>query len=420
VSFLAPFWLGVAAAAAAGIVALHLITTQRPPPAALPTARFVPQGDARASSRAARPTDLLLLLLRCLALLLLGTAFAGPVTHSRGASLARVIVVDRSRGSLRDVRDSAIAIARAGDAIVLFDSSAMIVTHNTQDSLRTLEPSHARGSLSAALVGARRAARELAAGADSIEMVIVSPLTTDEIDAASADAVDTWPGRVRLARTGAARRVPVFISLMSDEPDDALRPAIGALNAAAGRGAATAEVRVMRSPPLAADSAAARAGAAVVFWPHIGKAAPAAEGLWAGNATLVAPLGRIVSAQPLAGSRIVARWADGKPAAIEWPLGQGCVRTIGVGVPVAGDITLQPAFVSVAQSLLGPCDGAIVGTALSDSLARSFARSGPAATAAALRSSDENSPLTPWLLAAALLLLTGELFVRRGATAVAS
>src|SRR5471032_1624505 len=163
VSFLAPLWFAVAAAAVAGVIALHLITTQRPPPAPLPTARFVPQGDARASSRAARPTDLLLLLLRCVALLLLGTAFAGPVTRSRGASLARVIVVDRSRGSLRDVRDSAVAIARSGGAIVLFDSSATIVTRNTHDSLAAFTTTPARGSLSAALVGARRAARDLAA-----------------------------------------------------------------------------------------------------------------------------------------------------------------------------------------------------------------------------------------------------------------
>jgi hypothetical protein len=274
--------------------------------------------------------------------------------------------------------------------------------------------------LSAALVGARRAARELAASADSVELVIVSPLTSDEIDAASADAVGRWPGRARLVRTTAAQHMSAAISLVSDQPDDALRPAIAALSATAGRGAATAEVRVIRSHPLAADSASAREGAAIVFWPHIGKTVPKAEGLWAGNATLVAPLERIVSAQPLAGSRIVARWADGTPAALEWPLGRGCVRTIGVGVPAAGDITLQPAFVAVAQSLLAPCDGAPMGTVLSDSIAKSFARSGAAATAAALRSTDESSPLTPWLLVAALLLLAGELFVRRGAMAVVS
>lgn len=414
-SFLAPFWLAAAAIASVGVVALHLIITQRPPPSPLPTARFVPQGDARASSRAARPTDLLLLLLRCAALLLLGTAFAGPVTHASGSSLARVIVVDRSRGALGDVRDSAVALTRGGDALVLFDSSAAIVTSGAADSLRALVAGRSRGSLSAALVGARRAARDLARGADSVELVIISPLTADELDAASPGLFAQWPGRARLVRTGAARPAGVAVTLVSDDPDDALRPPIAALNARAGRGGATAAVRVVRTAPVAADYAAATSdGAAIVYWPRIGTAPPSAQGLWAGNGTLVAPLARL--ALP-AGGRIVARWADGERAAAEWPAGRGCVRAIGAGVPPAGDITLQPAFTAIARSLLAPCDGAGAGAAAGDSLAKSFTRTGAAAPAAALRSTDESSPFAPWLLAAALLLLTGELFVRRGSTA---
>ena len=75
-TFLAPLWLAVAAIAAGVVFALHLITTRRPPAAPLPTARFVPGGDARAASRASRPTDVPLLLLRVLALVLLGAAVA--------------------------------------------------------------------------------------------------------------------------------------------------------------------------------------------------------------------------------------------------------------------------------------------------------------------------------------------------------
>ena len=231
-SFVAPFWLGVAAIAALGVVALHLITTQRPPPSILPTARFVPAGDARASSRAARPADLPLLALRCAALLLMGAAFAGPVTHSGGSPLVRVIAVDRSRGAEAGVRDSVIALARAGDALVPFDSSASIVMAGATDSLRALAPGRARGSLSAALVSAWRAARDVARAADSVELVIVSPLTTDELDAASAKIFARWPGRVRLVRTAAARRVAASVTLESGDPDDALRPA----DRRAGRG----------------------------------------------------------------------------------------------------------------------------------------------------------------------------------------
>jgi hypothetical protein len=409
-SFVAPLWLGVAAIAALGVVALHLITTRRPPPSILPTARFVPAGDARASSRAARPTDLPLMSLRCAALLLIGTAFAGPVTHPGGSPLSRVIVVDRSNGTEASVRDSAIALARAGDAVVLFDSSASIVMTGAADSLRALAPGRARGSLSAALVGARRAARDVARGADSVELVIVSPLTTDELDAASAKIFARWPGRVRLVRTVTTRPVVAAVALVSGEPDDALRPAIGALNAAATAGVTRAAVRVVRDGPSAGDSAAALTGAALVYWPRIGRAAPSAEGLWAGTATLVAPLARLSIPD---GGRVVARWADGERAATERPLGRGCVRSVGVGIPSAGDVTIQPAFAAVARFLLAPCDGTPTGSAAPDSVAKLFERRGTAATAAAFRSTDEKSPLAPWLLGAAMLILAGELFVRR-------
>jgi aerotolerance regulator-like protein len=428
-NFLAPLWLAAAGAAALGAVALHFITTQRPPASPLPTARFVPQGDARASSRAARPTDLLLLLLRCAAILLLGAAFAGPVTHARGTSLARVILVDRSRGSLADVRDSALAVMRSGDGVargadvvVLFDSSATIVTSGAADSLGARAARRARGSLTAGLVTARRAAADLSQRADSVELVIVSPLTADEIDAASAGTIERWPGRARLVRTAAAPATNVAVALVSGDPDDALRPAIRALNYAApnnaarnaGRAGTAVPVRVLRARLVAADSAAAREGAAVVLWPHAGTTMPTAQGLWAGNATIVAPLERLPLPQVAGDARVVARWADGAPAAIESALGRGCVRTIGVGVPNAGDVTLQPAFMAVAHALLAPCDGSNVSAAVADSTAGLFARPGPAAPAAALRPDDDRSPLAPWLLGGALLLLIGELFARRG------
>src|ERR1019366_10825866 len=140
-------------------------------------------------------------------------------------------------------------------------------------------------------------------------------------------------GRARLVRTRAARPVAAAVTIVSDDPDDALRPHMAALNADAGRGAAPAAVLVVRGGPSAADSAAAREGAAVVYWPRTGGATPSAQGLWAGSATLVAPLARL----PIPpGGRVVARWADGERAAAEGPLGRGGVRAVGHGVPSAG------------------------------------------------------------------------------------
>jgi hypothetical protein len=167
---------------------------------------------------------------------------------------------------------------------------------------------------------------------------------------------------------------------------------------------------VTRRAPLAADSAAAWAGAAIVYWPRMGGATPAAEGLWADGAVVVAPLARL----PLPpGGRVVARWADGERASAEWPLGRGCIREVAVGVPPEGDVTLQPAFAAVTRVLVGPCEGASAASAAPDSLAARFARGGAAASASAIRSSADRAVLAPWLAGAALLLLIAELFVRR-------
>jgi hypothetical protein len=419
VSFLAPLWLAAAGVAALGVLSLHFITTQRPPASPLPTARFVPSGDARASSRAARPTDLLLLLLRCAAVMLLGAAFAGPVTRNGHGVLARVIVVDRSRGAHADTRDSALALLRGAgrtsgaDAVIVFDSSATAVAASVDDSsLRALVPTARRGSLSTALVSARHTAGELALRADSIELVIVSPLTADEVDAASGLTIAKWPGRVRLVRTAAAKPVAAAPTLIGGDADDPLRPVVAALNSVVARDVARATVRIVRGAPSAADSAAAHGGAAVVVWPRAGSAAASAEGVWAGTATLVAPLARMPIAS---GGRVVARWADGAAAAAEWAYGSGCLRLVGIGVPVAGDVALQSAFMAVARALLAPCEGAGVGGAVPDSVARAFVRTGAAASAASLRAADGRSPLAPWLIAGALALLAGELIMRRGA-----
>jgi hypothetical protein len=387
--------MGIAAIASLGVLALHLITTQRPPVAMLPTARFVPGSDARAAARAARPTDVLLLLLRMMALLLLGAAFAHPLFRPGGAETLRIVVVDRSLSAGPDAVDSARALVRSGDTLLVLDSAA-------------------RGSLSEALVAARHAARALAARADSIDLVVVSPVTRDEVDAATLMLVKGWPGRVRLVRTNAEEREPVAISLVSADANDDLAPVVAALN---GSAPASRAVRLIRSPATAGDSARARSGAAVVEWRRIeGGAAVRAEGVWAGSTTLVAPLARLVI--PAAG-RAVARWSDGTAAAIESPIGTGCLRSVAIGSPAAGDVTLQPAFQAVAAELLAPCGGLMSGLLAPDSIAGAFSRIGVPAAAAAFEDQSSPSRLAPWLIAGALLLLLVEWWARRARTVAA-
>ena len=85
-TFLAPVFLAAGAAVAGAIVLLHFLARRRPRPAVLPTARFVPDRPARWPSRAPRPTDLLLLALRVLAIVTIAAAFAGPIRAPRTGS----------------------------------------------------------------------------------------------------------------------------------------------------------------------------------------------------------------------------------------------------------------------------------------------------------------------------------------------
>src|SRR5256885_4759859 len=94
-NFVAPMWLAAAGLAGAGVLLAHLFATTIPPQDVFPTAAFIPQSTPRVVVRSRRLSDLLLLLLRLLAVALLGFAFAG--THVRRPPPSRIVIVDASR-----------------------------------------------------------------------------------------------------------------------------------------------------------------------------------------------------------------------------------------------------------------------------------------------------------------------------------
>ena len=157
-TFAYPWALLAAVGAALLVLALHFIARRRPRAVPFPTARFVPARSVRAPSRSTRPADLLLLLLRVLALLLLGAAFARPALKAERRPLARVVALDLSASgrSWSAARDSAARYLRTGDLLVVFDSAARLIPADGRDSLAALVGSHSPGSLSARLGGARR------------------------------------------------------------------------------------------------------------------------------------------------------------------------------------------------------------------------------------------------------------------------
>jgi hypothetical protein len=425
-TFLAPIFFYIGLGVAAGAVALHFIVTRQPTSSPLPTVRFVPASSVRVTTLAKVPEHLLVLLVRVLLAVIIGAALARPVLTPERRPVARVVLADVSRdvGSIEEVRDSAVAQLGAGDVLVVFDSAARVMRNAARDSAAVLVRSGERGRLSPALIAAQRAGSALRDAADSVELVLVSPLRADEADGATSAIRALWPGRITLVRVaaGADSLAPASGFSVSGASGDPL------VTAALASGAVTGDsmVRVVRGVPSAADSAwAAAAPRTLVRWP----AGEAPRG-WtertppdtvaavvAGEAALVFPLERRWRLDStVAITRIAARWVDGEPAAIERSVGEGCIRDVAVPVPGQGDLVLRPAFARFLRALAAPCEGIAGGAALDDARVRELAGEGTLAARGDIRAPDVTAtPLVPWLVGAALLLALLELLVRRGA-----
>lgn len=446
-SFALPWIFAIGVATAAGVVALHLLSTRRPPERPLPTARFVPESDLRAVSRTSRPTDLLLLALRVLAVLAIAAAFAQPVPDAPGPALRRVVALEWTT-ALSDVeaaRSGAQALLGDGDALVVFDTSARVVN---AAELATLAGPTVRGAaLSPMLVAVRDAAATIARGADSLAVTVLSAMPAEAWDDATMALRATWPGRIAIERLDAMADAvaPPAVQVLPADAEDPIAAAVAMLVEARGAAvragdarAASAPRRIRRGAVLAEDSSwlARTPGGVLLIWPREADAAPRADaardstpartpdGVYAslgGEAALVAPLGRRELSDEAyrgadetvpGGPRVIARWRDGTSAATERAMGQGCLRDIGLQVPERGDVTLREPFAQLLSVLLEPCGGRR-SAAPSDSVLAAFAGDGPLAAAAQFERAGRSSPLVPWLLAAALLCLIAEQWWRR-------
>jgi hypothetical protein len=259
---------------------------------------------------------------------------------------------------------------------VLFDTSLTTIDTPGPDSLANLSRTDARGNVSLGLIGALRASARFRDRADSMTLTLVSPLTAEEVDAATDSIRALWPGAVRL-------------------------------------------VRVRASP---ADSGGALA---TVDWPADGHAdgtvaRPAADTEGAlvatssGRLVVVSPFVRTWRFDRVGDARVVLRWVDGGPAAVERAEGTGCVRHVAVPVPTEGDLVLRAGYQRLADAMRARCGRTWdAGTRLrapwvSD---RDTARRWRIATGR-LPASPASPSLAAWLLVAAVALLFGELLLR--------
>jgi hypothetical protein len=413
-SFAAPIWLAAAALVGAGVLIAHLFSPTVPPQGVLPTVRFIPEGAPLTVLRSRTVSDWLLLILRLLAVALLGFAFAGA--HLRRRAPERVVVVDVSRAvaSISTAADSAIPASRGG-RLIAFDTVARSVP---RDSLRALGRTNARGSLSAALLAAHRLVADVPDDRDRTELVIVSPLVREEVDSATSRLLDLWAGPVRVVRVAAASAPAAPGWELRAEGDD---PVAAALGAATHRGPAA--LRIVRMPPTPADSQWANAGGILVVWPARDearalppRAAPDSQGgIAAPRDVAIAPFARRFQPRP---GRVLLRWADGEAAATEHAFGRGCIREVAIPVDAVGDLSLRASFRGIVASLLPPCEGAPdLRPVANEELPGASARA-PERLAAAGRERNDQGALPLWLaIAGAAVLLAEQLLRTRGRAA---
>ena len=413
-SFLAPGWIALAAAASLVVAAIHLIAWRLPRTVMLPTARFVPDEPARRAARTIRPADLLLLALRVAVLMFGGVALARPVISSNPSGTATVIAVEWSAAvaDTADLLTTVRSIPRAGKtSFVVFDTTSTLVDGD-EALARALAPTPASGSLSVGLIAALREARRLAGDYDSVSIVLVSPLTRGSLDEATVRIRRSWPDSIQVRRVAPALRVPEpAVIELSGTGDD---PVLAGLRLARANGFVRGTSRVIRGVASASDSAWVDSGRVLVEWPVATVAlTEKVDGVHAGDHTAI---GHFI-ARPIGDSgRVVARWVNGRAAAREVDARSGCIRKIGFDVPDVGDFVLTPSFQRLAAELVGPCAGADVqiGEVLPDSVVASLVAgvpNEPPATKAEVGRAPNRTAAVILIVAIVLLLL--EIVVRR-------
>ena len=368
-SFAAPVWLAIAGLVAAGVVVAHLITTSQPRHDVLPTVRFIPQTAPLTVTRTRRPTDLLLLALRLLAVALIGLALAGA--HVTRSAVPGVFVVDVSPAvaDTAEIADSLRALGAADAAVIMFGDARGPFTRAVVSEAGTLSVTNNPSTLSGALVAAHRAI----AGRDNAEraeLVIVSPLLREQVDSATRALLALWPGDVRVTRVRRAAGTTdgdheVEVRAVGDDP---VAASLGSLaSPTVTREAQTpARVRVLRGPGDAASAETAWArdsGGVLVLWPADLSSSTlprrasidSAQGIAAGPHVVVGNFARTHEPRP---GHALVRWLDGQAAATERAFGTGCIRELAIPVDGAGDLVLRESFRGIVDVVTSPCGGA--------------------------------------------------------------
>lgn len=382
IGFALPWVLATGFVGAAGVVALHLLSVRRPPELLLPTARFLPDVPVRAVARTRRPSDVLLLAVRVLALLCAAAAAARPTWRPAATTPLHLVVVDRSVAL-----DSVALLALAG---VPDGARAALVRLDDAPNAHGW-PGGLGGTPAAAFPAAHREVRGLA-GEDASSGEVVLRLVLPAEGSVSLDGWRawrrTWPGAVRLSVAGAAAPAggdatgagaAAGITVVGGARDDVVREAVRLFAARLPAHGVPVVIhrseRAVSEPASQAEAAGPVAGTEPppgatahidVHWPDDGipagwDAVPETEAgaIVTRGRSLVAPFVRRAVPRPKGDSGLaIAWWSDGTVAVLERPVSGACRRD--VGIPLAGeasgsDLLLHPEALALLSALVAPC-----------------------------------------------------------------
>ncbi|WP_411279722.1 hypothetical protein [Gemmatimonas sp.] len=445
IGFAIPWIFGVAVAAALAITALHFLSVRQPRILLLPTARFVPERDARAVARQAKPSDVPLLVLRVIALLAAGGALAGARCVQSGATHSSIIVLDETLRA-----DSIAVVARAVRASAATDvadvSDAAPPTVLWVNGVAT-DPGVAIVAAIRESAHQVKANRRLAA----LSLAVAMPEFVRSREGWDAWR-GQWPASIRMLPYGHATAsdtravlptAPGMVRVVGARPVigpssglDAVEAAFALRGAIAPRGSTIdGAVVVQRGGAGGVE----RAGV-VVHWPVSGvpigwQAATVMDSVGAVTAAgvaLVAPWARTALPPVLSDSvRAIAWWSDGVAAAVERTRGSSCVREVALAVAEGSDLLLSPAADGLLRALRAPCgergipaprENATAAMRRPDVVARGSNANGYASAshfreAGALSRATRPQWLATVLLVLALVALLAEQLVRRESAA---
>ncbi|MYE00515.1 MAG: hypothetical protein F4Y03_04440 [Alphaproteobacteria bacterium] len=387
-TLLYPWFFWASCGAAAGAVALHVISWELREPVPFPTLRFVPEREVIAAELNYRLSDLKLLLLRLAIVLLLGLALAQPFWVAPDSE-ARVVLVDVSAAVARDDawRERVGEVVAGTDSLIAYADAPSRIEADGLDGAFAAEsaaPPAPVGNLSAALAAAIQEDETLKNRAETVSLTILSPFPLASFDAATNRLRALWQGPLETMRVPPA------------EP------------------AAMAETLGATSVALHWDGSAGSSRESP--W-QLKDAPDRAEGILTPVATLVAPFERKWQLADADASdlRVVATWLDGAPAAVE-RIEDGVRHTfLGFALSDRDDIALRPSFVRYRDWLEDPAR-LLPGMNPVDDL--ELARLLQPVTEAASEPSAQETRIqitraAPWVLLLALVLALAEPALRR-------